>query len=229
MVTKKAPPPPAAEAAPAPSPPPTLEQEPAIQPQVVFANGQLTITAPNSTLGEILRAVRNRTGASVDVPGNATERVVGQFGPGPARDVLASLLNGTHFNYVLLGSASDANALERVVLISKSGGAENPEVNQASAAQPNNVQPAPMPAGEVPHEPTMTDDEDPGTQDQEPEQQDADQGNQDETPQQPNPLAPPPGVKTPEQLLQELQRQQQQQQQGAPQGFPVPPGGQPQQ
>lgn len=205
-----------------PAPPPTLEQEPAIQPQVAFANGQLTITAQNSTLGEILRAVRNRTGASVDVPANATERVVGRFGPGPARDVLASLLNGTHFNYVLLGSAADPNALERVVLISKSGGTENTQVNQASAAQPNVSQPpAPMPAGEVATEPTMTDDEDPA-QDQQPAQ-DVDQSNQEEAPQQPNPLSPPPGVRTPEQLLQELQRQQQQQQQqSAPQGFPTP-------
>ena len=40
-----------------------------------------------------------------------------------------------------------------------------------------------------------------------------------------------PGVKTPEQLLRELQQQQQQlqQQQGAPQGFPTPQNPNPQQ
>src|SRR5256886_12106035 len=64
------------EAAPAPQPPPpppppTLEQMPASAPQVFFRNGQLTIVARNSTLGDILRAVHTQTGASVDVPSNA--------------------------------------------------------------------------------------------------------------------------------------------------------------
>jgi hypothetical protein len=101
----------------------SLAQMPASPPRVAFSDGQLTITAENSTLGDILRGVRSQTGASVDVPGNATERVVGQFGPGPARDVLAALLNGSHFNYVLLGSPTDPGALDRVILISISGGA----------------------------------------------------------------------------------------------------------
>ncbi len=93
---------------------------------VASVTGQLTITAQNSTLGDILRAVRNQTGAAVDVPANATERVVGNFGPGPARDVLSSLLNGSHFNYVLLGSATNPDALEHVILIVKSSAAEQP-------------------------------------------------------------------------------------------------------
>src|SRR5262249_49379553 len=52
---------------PAPPPPPlTLAQMPAVAPQVTFQNGQLTIIAPNSTLGDILRAVHARTGAEVE-------------------------------------------------------------------------------------------------------------------------------------------------------------------
>jgi len=81
-----------------PLPQPTLDQMPAIPPQVTYQGGQLTIQAQNSTLGDILRAVHAKTGASVDIPSNATERVVGRLGPGPAREVLASLLNGSHFN-----------------------------------------------------------------------------------------------------------------------------------
>src|ERR1700693_1571667 len=90
---------PAPEPQPAPPPPPsTLEQMPTSAPQVSFHNDQLMIVANNSTLGDVLRAVRNQTGAAVEIPANATERVVGRFGPGPARDVLAVLLNGSHFN-----------------------------------------------------------------------------------------------------------------------------------
>ena len=214
--------------APAPAPPPaalTLQQQPASPPQVTFQNGQLTITAPNSVLGEILRAVRSHTGANVDVPPNATERVVGRFGPGPARDVLAALLNGSHFNYVMLGSATNSAALDRVILISKAGETEPAApVNQASATGPQ-PPPAPMPAGEVASaEPSMTDDEDPSQQDQQVEDETA-QEDANAQPQQ----APTPGVRTPEQLLQEMQQrqqqaQQQQQQGGNPQPYPTPPG-----
>src|SRR5712692_3492267 len=47
---------------PQPVPPPlTLEQMPSSPPQVSFRNGQLTIVAQNSTLGDILRGVRKQT------------------------------------------------------------------------------------------------------------------------------------------------------------------------
>jgi hypothetical protein len=220
---------PTVQPVPVPAPPPaplTLQQQPASPSQVTFQNGQLTITAPNSVLGEILRAVRSRTGASVDVPPNATERVVGRFGPGPARDVLAALLNGSHFNYVMLGSATNPAVLDRVILISKSGEAEPAApVSQASATGPQ-PPPAPMPAGEVASaEPSMTDDEDPSQQDQQAEDEQAQEDAQQQ--QQTN---PPPGIRTPEQLLQEMQQrqqqaqQQQQQQGGNPQPYPTPPG-----
>ena len=109
-----------------PPPPPTPEQMPAVQPQVHYSQGQLTIVAENSTLADILRAVRAQTGAAVEVPPNATERVVTHLGPGPARDVLAALLNGSHFNYVMLGSAAHPDSVDRLILTSKSGGVPEP-------------------------------------------------------------------------------------------------------
>jgi len=68
----------------------------------------------------VLRAIANKTGAAIDVPDNANERVVSQLGPAPARDVMASLLNGSHFNYVMVGSENDPNSVVRVVLTAKS-------------------------------------------------------------------------------------------------------------
>jgi hypothetical protein len=124
------------------------EQMPASPPEVQFHQGRLTIKAPNSTLGDILNAVRNETGAFVEVAGDATERVVGQFGPGPARDVLASLLNGSHFNYVILGSAENSLALDRVILTLPSG-ANDQAVYAASASphdQPNQAEMMPRSA-----------------------------------------------------------------------------------
>ena len=219
---------PAPEPQPAlPPPPSTLEQMPTSAPQVSFRNGQLMIVANNSTLGDVLRAVRNQTGAEVEIPANATERVVGQFGPGPARDVLAVLLNGSHFNYVMLGSAVNPNGIDRVILTHKSGGASetpgqsNPG-NQPMASQPQSLPPGVVPPGQETEE-TSDDfsDDTAGLEDQP-----ADQTTQADEQQQPQPNGQP-AVKSPEQLLQELQRQQQQQQQpGAPQGFPGAPGGQ---
>ena len=221
--------------APAPEPAPVLpplnlEQMPSSPPKVTFVNGQLTIAAQNSTLGDILRAVRKQTGAAVEIPANATERVVGQFGPGQARDVLASLLNGSHFNYVMLGSETNPDSVERVILISKPGSA--PEAGSQPAAnaanQPAYAQPGAQPVGPIQTtqgvEEMTGDDvpEDAGEADQ-PDNQ----ANQPEEQQQQQPNAQPV-IKTPEQLLQELQRQQQIQQHGAPQGFPIPPNQTPQ-
>jgi hypothetical protein len=218
--------PPAPAPQPLPDPPPlTLEQKPASAPQVSFQNGQLTIVAPNSTLGDILRAVRSQTGASVEIPGNATERVVARLGPGLARDVLASLLNGSHFNYVMLGSATDPSQVERIILTSKAGSAP---IGSDAASQPatSQAQGILQQTAEVPEE--MQGEEaadDSGDADNQADNQ----ANQADVPQagQPNGQSP---IKTPEQLLQELQRQQQIQQQqqqqqpqpGVPQTLPIP-------
>ena len=193
-----------------PPPPPTLEQMPALPPQVHYNRGQLTIVAENSTLGDILRAVRSQTKAEVEIPPNATERVVGHFGPGPARDVLTALLNGAHFNYVMLGSAAHPDGVERLILTSKSaGGPESP--------------PAPFPAqnnNEAPVDEAAT----PGPEVEPPTEEAPESSANDDSP------PPTPDgqqqVKTPEQLLRELQQQQllqQQQQQQEPQPGTPPP------
>ncbi len=237
--------PPAAEdqaAAQPPSPPPTLAQLPATPPQVSFQGGQLTISAQNSTLGDILKAVRVQTGATIDLPGTAPERVVGHFGPAPPRDVLASLLNGSHFNYLLLGSPTDPAALDRVILMAKSGSPVEstpaPAVEQASGsnqnvfARPMTPMAAPgggntvVAEGEDAQDDSADDSTDATDDTQADDQTDqTDQGDDqaaaaDDQQQQQDGQQ---NVKTPEQLLQELQqRQQQLQQQGIQPG--VPPG-----
>ncbi len=228
------------QAAPAP-PPPTLAQQPATPPQVSFQGGQLTISAQNSTLGDILKAVKAQTGATIDLPGTASERVIGHFGPGPARDVLTALLNGSHFNYVLLGSSTDPGALDRVVLMAKSGGSVEstpPPAEQATAYNqtfprpnaPMAAPPQPAPGGntvvvegqDAPED--ASDDsadatDDTQADDQTDQNQDEDQAAAAADDQQQNGQQ---NVKTPEQLLQELQQRQQQIQQGIQPG--VPPG-----
>jgi hypothetical protein len=208
----------------------------------------LTISAQNSTLGDILKAVRVQTGATVDLPGNASERVVGHFGPAPARDVLTSLLNGSHFNYLLLGSSTDPSALDRVILLAKSGGSAEttPQpANQQASGYNQNAFPRPMAApaaaagsntvvveGQDADDDTSADDSTDATDDTQADDQtdqtdqtDDQQAADDQQPQPQTDGQPP--VKTPEQLLQQLQQRQQQMQQqgiqpGMPPGFPNP-------
>jgi hypothetical protein len=104
----------------APQTPPTLEEMPSQPPTVTYQDGKLTIIAKNSTLKDILQTVCEQTGAQMDIPEDAKERVVLRLGPGSPRDVMAALLNGSHFNYVMVGSVQDPSALTTVVLTPKS-------------------------------------------------------------------------------------------------------------
>lgn len=113
----------------------TPEQRPAAPPVVSYQNGKLIVIAKNSTLGDVLRAIANKTGAGIDVPESANERVVSQLGPAPARDVIASLLNGSHYNYIVVGTENDPNAVARVVLTTKSDKSDS-SMPMAATASP---------------------------------------------------------------------------------------------
>jgi len=118
-----------------------MDQIPATPAKVSYEGGLLTISAQNSTLGEILRDVRKLTGASIEIPqgAGASERVVTHLGPGAPRDVLAGLLNGSSFNYVMVGSSEDPKAVSSVILTAKPSGA-----GDAPAAPPNVYQNTPV-------------------------------------------------------------------------------------
>jgi hypothetical protein len=216
---KKPPLPPLPSGPRGPVPQISLDSMQAVAPRVTYQDGQLTIVAPNSTLADILRAVRKLTGAEMDIPANATEPVVTNLGPGPAPGVVAELLNGSHFNYLLLGAPSDAKTLTRVVLVAKSG----PDTAApgagvvANAASPQQVVAQGAPDAADADAADDTDDS-------------ADQNAAEPAEQQQPPPAGDNAVKTPQQLLQEMQQrqlqiQQQQQAGGAQQpGQPPTPG-----
>jgi hypothetical protein len=102
-------------------PPPPL---PPVPPLVVtFQAGLLTITSNQATLSEVLFAVHQRTGAEIAIPAGAEqEKVVAALGPAPAPEVLSHLLNGSKFNFLILSSANDPRALDRVILSARPEG-----------------------------------------------------------------------------------------------------------
>ncbi len=185
-----------------------LDAMPAVAPQVSYQDGLLTIVAPNSTLGEILRSVHKHTSAEIEVPSNANERVVTRLGPAPAREVMAELLNGSRYNYILVGSPENSNELVRVVLVPKTG-------DTANAQPPPGDNPAAQAA-----QPTADASENTDVQDDSQPEDNSDQPSEAEqqgtTPDQP--------VKTPQQMLQEMQQRQMQMQQGQPGQPPYFPG-----
>lgn len=202
-----------------------LDSIPAVAPQVSYQGGELTIVAPNSTLGDILRAVRKQTAAEIEIPANANERVATHLGPGPACSVVAELLNGSKFNYVLLGSASDTTQLTRVVLVAKTSDAtgtnapgqqQQPGMNPAAGIAVSMIPQQDVGSPDANDSEAAVDDSVDDNADQnaaEAEQQQA-PGGQDQS-----------GIKTPQQMLQEMQqRQLQMQQQQQQPGQPLPPG-----
>ena len=212
-----------------PAPPPTPEQGPSSPPEVSYQAGQLVIVARNSTMADVLNAVKQKTGASVEMPTSSSERVVGKFGPGAPRDVMAQLLNGSHYDYVLLGSPADPGALKKVVLMARVSGPQPNVPQQAqqqtpqgfanpafrSPAYQQNLQAVPEVENDQPAEEANPD----TSQDVQPEEEQPPAADQAPT-DQPQP-GQQPMVKTPEQLLREPQQQQQQQQDQN--GQPVPP------
>jgi hypothetical protein len=84
---------------------------------------QLSIKAENSTLADILRAVRASTNAVIEIPsGVGAERVVTDLGPGSPREVLTLLLNGSNFDYVIVASPDDKDVLQSVLLTPRGKG-----------------------------------------------------------------------------------------------------------
>ena len=222
---------------PFPHPPPgplrqvPMDQLPATAPKVIYENGLLSIAAQNSTLGEILRDVKTLTGASIDLPPNgASERVVTQLGPGTPREVLARLLDGTAYNYIMVGSTADPRAIASVMLTAKPAGGEmqTAAVYQPPPVQPQPMQTSPFPGMNMPRPAVVQPAEEDNSDDEDKDDEDSDQAEQpgqgaavtqpdpNANQQQPTPPAqfPNAGPRTPEQIMEMLRHQQQTGQQG---------------
>ena len=193
------------------------DQYPPKPPRVSFRNGQLSIIAENSTLPDILTAIHQRTGAAMELPTTlSSERVAVKLGPASTGDVLAALLNGSHFDYIVLNRPEDPSSPERIILREKVAADPNPAANNngynngyVASAQPPAYQPP-----EVQEMPETAPDEEVA----EPESAPGQSPDANYTP----PAGDQNQGKTPEQLLEEL-RQMQQQQRGQPQPQLQPP------
>lgn len=188
--TVSAPQPPPPPAPVLPPPPDWPTNDPPAAATVVYDSRGLFILASNSSLAQILKDVSTDTGAKVEGlgadPRMTDQRIFGTYGPGPARDVLSQLLDGSGYNILLVGDRGQGTP-RRIVLSAKGGSAAQTAANNAPA-QPSSDdtdtdQPAPEPEVEQPPPPP------------------------------PSPTGPPVPIRTPQQIMQEVQQRQQQQQQ----------------
>jgi hypothetical protein len=165
-----------------------LKDKPA-QPAIIhLENGQLSIQANNSGLDEILHQIAAKSGMKIRGL-DRDYRVFGQYGPASPRQVLSDLLSDSGFNIVMLGKTADGTP-QQLQLTSR---------GDAPVTAPN------------PHDPEEAYRPPPPTV-----YRDAPKRH---VPQRPNgvrPGAPGRGVRTPQQILQELERMHQQQQQNQP-------------
>jgi hypothetical protein len=196
-----------------PATPPTPAQSPAKRAQVSWANTELTVSASNSSLNQILRDISRLTGLKI-TGGVSEERVFGSYGPGPLGEVLHSLLDGTGSNMLFINSTGDSPY--ELILTTRTGGPTPPNPNAARNQDSEDEDPTPR----FPRQPVQTS-----------------PSESQSTPAPPNPTAQPitppdnntngadsaspssgsnqqspNGTKTPQQIYEELLRLRQQQQ-----------------
>jgi hypothetical protein len=192
---------PAAQPAPTPPPPLTPAQQEPKHAQVAYADGTLSISADNSSLNQILRQISHDTGIKI-TGGVMDERVFGQYGPAAPGQILAELLDGTGSNMILV--KHDGDAAQELILTPRQGGPTPPNPNVSASddkeSEDSQSQPAPepQPAAEAVPERNRTS----------PPIVPATPGAS--TPADASQPDSPNGVKTPQQIYEQLQRLRQQ-------------------
>jgi hypothetical protein len=105
------------EAGPAAPPPPVKKVE------VTLQDDKLRLVSNKASLAEVLNELRTQLKADIGVPVGAEQEVVAvMLGPGTQREVISKLLEGSRYNFIIVGTDADANKVERVILSPKTPG-----------------------------------------------------------------------------------------------------------
>ncbi len=131
-------------ALPAPNWPINAQPKPAA---ISWNKQDLRIDAANSSLQQILTDIASATGASVEGL-TKDERIFGEFGPAPARDVLAKLLQGTGYNIMLIGD--QGKGVPRQIVLSARNANKTPQGITRSMPEENDEDIAPEPQYDPP-------------------------------------------------------------------------------
>jgi hypothetical protein len=153
--------PPTPQVAAAPATPPEPEapkwpvNEKPVPASVTWDSQGLRIDAANSSLSQILTDVSTATGAKVE-GFDADQRVYGVFGPGPARDVLSQLLQGSGYNIVLVGDQGQGTPREILLSSRHAGTKTTAAANPAPASEEeSDTEEQPQPGQPLPGQPPI--------------------------------------------------------------------------
>lgn len=140
-------------------PTPTLAPPQPKKVDISFQDGRLSVTSRKASLAEVLNELRIQTGADIVVPAGAEQEVVAVvLGPSSPRDVISRLLDGSRYNFIIVGTDKDANQVERVVLSPKASSmtaeSQPPIPQTAPLAQMQESDRSAGPAPSVPPPPT---------------------------------------------------------------------------
>lgn len=131
-----------------------VEQPP--NPAKVSWDGRdLVIEASNSSLREILHQVTASTITKVEGL-NEDQRIFGSYGPGPLRNVLSQLLDGSGFNVLMMGGRSADSPLEVVLSPRPLPSAQTATSNQSRSNLRDDDADPPPNDHSTPHPPTDT-------------------------------------------------------------------------
>jgi hypothetical protein len=104
-------------------------QSAAPSPIALITRGGLTIRANGQDFASVLDAIRTVTGITVEMPNESeSEPVFMNLGPVSTKDALMALLEGTKYNYVIVGSQGDSQVVKRLIVSSRSSPAAPPLV-----------------------------------------------------------------------------------------------------
>ena len=124
---------------PPPPPAPTLD--------VQFKDGRLSILAEKVSLAQVLNEVQRKIGADIPIPSMAAqEQVIVNTGLLPVRDALTSLLNGSRFNFIIVGADNDPSKVKSVILTFRgAAGISQPAIAPPPEPAVSDAQPEPEP------------------------------------------------------------------------------------
>ncbi len=91
--------------------------------EVTLQDDKLRLVSNKASLAEVLNELRTQLNADIGVPVGADQEVVAvMLGPGTQREVISKLLEGSRYNFIIVGTDADANKVERVILSPKTPG-----------------------------------------------------------------------------------------------------------
>jgi hypothetical protein len=94
---------------------------------VIYEHPELTIKSHGASLMDVLRSVCGQIGAELDGPSLPDDVVLGIIGPGPVRDVLATMFTGSPYEVSTNGAPEDPSRVARVIVVPRDSKEKEPK------------------------------------------------------------------------------------------------------